>query len=38
LDNVNVSEFVGLVEKVVGLSRETEAEEEEEEEDGKWGC
>ena len=42
MDNVKVSEFVGLVEKVVRLRRETEEEEEEEEEDddgadGIWG-
>ena len=39
---MKVSEFVGLVEKVVMLRRETEEEEEEEEEDddgadGIWG-
>jgi len=33
LDNVKVSEFVGLVEKVVRLRRETEEEEEEEDDD-----
>lgn len=38
LDNVKVSEFVGLVEKVVRLRRETEEEEEDDDdgEDGIW--
>ena len=37
---MKVSEFVGLVEKVVMLRRETEEEEEEEDDDGEdgiWG-
>ena len=39
LDNVKVSEFVGLVEKVVRLRREAEEEEEDDDdgEDGIWG-